>query len=185
MGENVKNQPLVWMDLEMTGLDPECERIIEVATLITDSELNLIAEGPVFYVSQSESLLDAMDEWNTSHHTESGLVELVRTQGVSEQEAEAATIAFLSEHIEAGKSPLCGNSIGQDRRFLVKYMPKLEAFLHYRNVDVSTIKELAARWRPDVMAGINKKGTHRAMDDIKESIEELRYYREHFFNISD
>lgn len=183
MGENLKSQPLVWMDLEMTGLDPECERILEVATIVTDSELNLIAEGPVFYVSQSETLLDAMDEWNTSHHTESGLVELVRTQGVSEQAAEAATIAFLSEHIEPGKSPLCGNSIGQDRRFLVKYMPALEAFLHYRNVDVSTIKELAARWRPDIAGGINKKGTHRALDDIKESIDELRHYRTHFFQV--
>jgi len=183
MDEKVVSQMLVWMDLEMTGLEPEHDRILEVATLVTDSDLNLVAEGPVFYVSQSEALIESMDEWNTTHHTQSGLVNLVRTQGVSEAEAENGTLAFLKEHVAQGSSPLCGNSIGQDRRFLVKYMPALESYLHYRNVDVSTVKELAARWRPDVLAGVKKKGTHRALDDIIESIEELKHYRDHFFKV--
>ena len=174
---------LVWMDLEMTGLDPERDRILEVATIITDAHLDILAEGPVFYVRQSERQLLGMDEWNTQHHTESGLVDLVRSQGVSEAEAEAGTLEFLKQHVAPGQSPLCGNSIGQDRRFLVKYMPALEDYLHYRNLDVSTVKELAARWRPDVAAGVVKANTHRALDDIKESIEELRYYRQHFFRI--
>ena len=178
------NQNLVWMDLEMTGLDPEVDRILEVATLVTDSELNLIAEGPVIYVRQSEELIAGMDEWNTKHHNESGLVGLVRDKGVSEQEAERATLAFLKEHTTARVSPLCGNSIGQDRRFLVKYMPELEDFLHYRNLDVSTVKELAARWRPDIAASHQKKNAHRALDDIQESIEELKHYRTHFFKMS-
>lgn len=178
------NQNLVWMDLEMTGLDPEVDRILEVATLVTDSELNLIAEGPVIYVRQSEEQIAGMDEWNTKHHNESGLVSLVREKGVSEQAAERSTLAFLKEHTNPGVSPLCGNSIGQDRRFLVKYMPELEDFLHYRNLDVSTIKELAARWRPDIAASHQKKGAHRALDDIQESIDELKHYREHFFRMS-
>lgn len=172
------------MDLEMTGLDPEHDRILEVATLVTDSELNLLAEGPVLYVKQTEDLLAGMDEWNTTHHTESGLLELVRERGVSEREAELSTLEFLKEHTANRLSPLCGNSIGQDRRFLVKYMPELEDFLHYRNVDVSTIKELAMRWRPDVASGYTKKNAHRALDDIKESIEELKHYRETFFRMS-
>ena len=172
------------MDLEMTGLDPEQDRILEVATLVTDSELNLLAEGPVLYVKQAEDLLAGMDEWNTTHHTESGLLDLVREQGVSEREAELATLEFLKEHTANRLSPLCGNSIGQDRRFLVKYMPELEDFLHYRNVDVSTIKELAFRWRPDVASDYTKKNAHRALDDIKESIEELKHYRENFFRMS-
>jgi oligoribonuclease len=174
---------LVWMDLEMTGLDPELERILEIATLVTDSELNIIAEGPVLYVKQDESLIEAMDEWNTQHHNDSGLINLVRTQGVSEHVAELATLEFLKEYVQEGASPLCGNSIGQDRRFLVKYMPELEAYLHYRNVDVSTIKELAARWKPGVVESLVKRGSHRALDDINESIEELKHYREHFFLI--
>lgn len=174
---------LIWMDLEMTGLDPEKERILEVATIVTDSALNVIAEGPLLYVRQDESLLAAMDEWNTKHHTESGLVQLVREKGVSETEAEQQTLEFLRQYTEPGKSPLCGNSIGQDRRFLVKYMPTLEAYVHYRNLDVSTIKELAARWRPDIAASMVKQNTHRALDDIKESIEELKHYRQHFFRM--
>ena len=177
------SENLVWMDLEMTGLDPDKERIIEIATIITDSSLAILAEGPVIYVKQKQSLLDRMDEWNTKHHTASGLVELVKTQGVSEAEAEAQTLSFIESHVEAGQSPLCGNSIGQDRRFLVKYMPQLEGYLHYRNLDVSTIKELAVRWRPDVAEGIKKQGAHRAIDDTRESIEELRFYRDNFFSL--
>ncbi|SHK33860.1 oligoribonuclease [Marinobacter antarcticus] len=174
---------LVWIDLEMTGLDPEKERIIEMATIITDSELNLVAEGPVIAVHQPDNLLDAMDEWCTRTHGESGLTKRVRESKVSEAEAEQQTIAFLKEYMESGKSPLCGNSIGQDRRFLVKYMPQLEDFFHYRNLDVSTVKELARRWRPDVLQGVKKQGSHQALDDIRDSINELRHYREHFFKL--
>ena len=181
---NSTNQNLVWMDLEMTGLDPEAERILELATLVTDSDLNLIAQGPVIYVRQSEDLIARMDEWNTKHHNESGLIDLVREKGISEREAERTTLAFLAEHTTAGVSPLCGNSIGQDRRFLVKYMPELESFMHYRNLDVSSVKELALRWRPDIAACYQKKGAHRALDDIVESIEELKHYRAHFFKMS-
>lgn len=174
---------LVWIDLEMTGLDPEKERIIEMATIITDSELNLVAEGPVIAVHQPDSLLDAMDDWCTRTHGESGLTKRVRESKVSAAEAEQQTIGFLKEYLEPGKSPLCGNSIGQDRRFLVKYMPQLEDFFHYRNLDVSTVKELARRWRPDVLAGVKKQGSHMALDDIRDSINELRHYREHFFKL--
>ncbi|AZT84646.1 oligoribonuclease [Marinobacter sp. NP-4(2019)] len=174
---------LVWIDLEMTGLDPEKEKIIEMATIVTDSELNLVAEGPVIAIHQPDSLLNAMDEWCTKTHGESGLTQRVKDSKVSEREAEQATIEFLKQHVEPGKSPLCGNSIGQDRRFLVKYMPELEGFFHYRNLDVSTIKELARRWRPDVLAGVKKKGSHLALDDIRDSINELRHYRETFFKL--
>ncbi|MEX2476510.1 oligoribonuclease [Marinobacter sp.] len=174
---------LVWIDLEMTGLDPEKEKIIEMAAIVTDSELNLVAEGPVIAIHQPDSLLSAMDEWCTRTHGESGLTQRVKDSKVSEQEAEQATIEFLKQHVEPGKSPLCGNSIGQDRRFLVKYMPELEDFFHYRNLDVSTIKELARRWRPDVLAGVKKKGSHLALDDIRDSINELRHYRETFFKL--
>lgn len=177
------SENLVWMDLEMTGLDPEVERILEIATIITDSSLNVIAEGPTLYVSQPQSFLDAMDEWNTSHHTESGLVARVQAEGISEAEAEQQTLAFIQQYVERGLSPLCGNSISQDRRFLVKYMPTLEAHLHYRNIDVSTIKELAVRWRPDVYKAVKKQGAHRAMDDIRESIDELQTYRAQFFQL--
>ncbi|MBT4161268.1 MAG: oligoribonuclease [Gammaproteobacteria bacterium] len=183
MTDNSTNQNLVWMDLEMTGLEPDTDRILEVATLVTDSNLKLLAEGPVYYVRQSDEVIAGMDEWNTEHHTESGLIERVRSEGVTEREAEEGTLAFLKEHVVNRESPLCGNSIGQDRRFLVRYMPELEAYLHYRNLDVSTVKELAARWRPDVANGIVKNNVHRALDDIKESIEELRYYRDNFFNL--
>ena len=180
---NSTNENLVWMDLEMTGLDPEAERILELVTLVTDSNLNLIAQGPVIYVRQSEDLIAGMDEWNTKHHHGSGLINLVREKGISEREAEQLTLAFLKEHTIAKVSPLCGNSIGQDRRFLVKYMPELADFLHYRNLDVSTVKELAERWRPDIAASHQKKGAHRALDDIIESIEELKHYRTHFFKM--
>jgi oligoribonuclease len=178
------SENLVWMDLEMTGLDPESERILEIATIITDSSLNVVAEGPVVVVMQSEKLLASMDDWNTEHHTASGLVDRVRAQGVPEAEAEQVTLDFVARYVEVGKSPLCGNSIGQDRRFLVKYMPRLEEYMHYRNVDVSSVKELAIRWRPDIASGILKKGAHRALDDIKESIDELKQYKSKFFRLS-
>jgi len=181
MGNYSEN--LVWMDMEMTGLDPESERILEIATIITDSSLAILAEGPVVTVKQSEALLTGMDEWNTEHHNDSGLVDRVRAEGVTESEAEQATLEFVSRYVDAGKSPLCGNSVGQDRRFLVRFMPKLEQFLHYRNLDVSTIKELAVRWRPELASNVQKTGAHRALDDIKESIEELKFYKEHFFKL--
>lgn len=174
---------LVWIDLEMTGLDPEKERIIEMATIITDSELNTVAEGPVLAIHQPDSLLDSMDEWCTNTHGASGLTQRVKDSRISEAEAEQQTLEFLKHHLIKGQSPLCGNSIGQDRRFLVKYMPELEDFFHYRNLDVSTIKELARRWRPDVLDGVKKKGSHLALDDIRDSIDELRHYREHFFKL--
>jgi len=180
-----QNSKLVWIDLEMTGLDPEKERIIEMATIITDSELNTVAEGPVIAISQPEGLLDAMDEWCTNTHGASGLTQRVKESNVTEAEAEQLTLEFLKEHLSAGESPLCGNSIGQDRRFLVKYMPELEAFFHYRNLDVSTIKELARRWRPDVLDGVKKKGSHLALDDIRDSINELRHYRAQFFKLQE
>lgn len=175
---------LVWIDLEMTGLDPEKERIIEMATIVTDSDLNIVAEGPVIAVHQPDSLLDAMDEWCTRTHGASGLTKRVQQSSITEAEAEKETLAFLQQYVASGQSPLCGNSIGQDRRFLVKYMPTLESFFHYRNLDVSTIKELARRWRPDILAGVKKKGSHIALDDIRDSIEELKHYREHFFKLS-
>ncbi|MBL4583278.1 MAG: oligoribonuclease [Pseudomonadales bacterium] len=175
---------LIWIDLEMTGLEPKNDRIIELAIIVTDSDLNFIAEGPVIAIHQPESALEAMDEWNTRTHGNSGLTERVRKSGISERNAENMTLEFLREHLEEGQSPMCGNSIGQDRRFLVKYMPQLEAFFHYRNLDVSSIKELAKRWRPDIAKGFHKKNTHQALDDIQESIAELSYYREHFFKMS-
>lgn len=175
------NTNLIWIDLEMTGLNPERDRIIEIATLITDSHLNLVAEGPVFAIHQPEELLAQMDEWNTTHHTSSGLVERVRQSKVSEAEAEAATLDFLQKHVSAGKSPMCGNSVWQDRRFLTRYMPTLEQFFHYRVVDVSTLKELALRWAPEIYNGIKKESKHLALDDIRESVEELRYYRDKLF----
>ncbi|MGM0766906.1 MAG: oligoribonuclease [Pseudomonadota bacterium] len=179
----VDESNLVWIDLEMTGLDPEKEKIIEMATIVTDSELNLVAEGPVIAIHQPNSLLDAMDEWCTRTHGESGLTQRVKDSKTSEREAELETIEFLKQYVAPGKSPLCGNSIGQDRRFLVKYMPELEDFFHYRNLDVSTIKELARRWQPDVLAGVKKKGSHLALDDIRDSIDELRHYRATFFKL--
>lgn len=164
----------------MTGLDPEVDRIIEIATIVTDSSLNVLEEGPVLVVKQDQKILDGMDEWNVTHHTASGLLERMKTDGVDQDYAEAQTLAFISRFVEAGQAPLCGNSIGQDRRFLVKYMKNLEAHLHYRNIDVSTVKELALRWRPELVSQVEKKGNHRAIDDIRESIEELKFYRDNF-----
>lgn len=171
---------LIWIDLEMTGLDPDSDLIIEIATVITDKDLNILAQGPVLAVHQSDASLAAMDDWNQQHHGQSGLIERVKASTIDAAEAERLTIAFLKEWVPENTSPICGNSIGQDRRFLYRYMPKLEAYFHYRNIDVSTLKELAARWAPDVKDGFNKESTHQALDDILESIEELRYYREHF-----
>lgn len=171
---------LIWLDLEMTGLLPETDRIIEIATLVTDAELNILAEGPVLAIKQSDSVLAGMDEWNQRHHGNSGLIDRVKASKLTEADAEKQTLAFLAQHCSPNTSPLCGNSICQDRRFMANYMPELEAFFHYRNLDVSSVKELARRWKPDILEGLKKKGSHQAMDDIKDSIEELRYYREHF-----
>ncbi len=171
---------LIWIDLEMTGLDSDSDRIIEIATIVTDAELNTLAEGPVFAIHQSEMVLGRMDEWNQKQHGGSGLLERVRQSRMDEAEAEAQTIAFLEQYIDKGQSPMCGNSICQDRRFLARTMPTLEAFFHYRNLDVSTLKELARRWAPAVLQGFSKTGSHLAMDDIRDSINELRHYREHF-----
>ncbi len=174
---------LIWIDLEMTGLNPERDRIIEVATIVTDKFLNCLAEGPVIAVYQSEQVLENMHEWCIHQHGQSGLTERVRESGQSERDAEMDTIQFLEQWVPEGKSPMCGNSICQDRRFLARYMPKLEAYFHYRHIDVSTIKELAARWEPEAIAGFTKKSTHLAMDDIRDSIAELKFYREKLFKI--
>ncbi|WP_339458991.1 oligoribonuclease [Pseudomonas sp. EA_105y_Pfl2_R69] len=176
-------QNLIWIDLEMTGLEPEKDVIIEMATIVTDSDLNILAEGPVIAVHQSDELLAGMDEWCTRTHGESGLTRRVRESKVGPAEAEAQTIAFLEQWVPKGQSPICGNSIGQDRRFLYRYMPTLEAYFHYRYLDVSTLKILADRWAPQIKEGFQKKGTHLALDDIRESIAELKYYREHFLKV--
>ncbi len=168
---------LIWIDMEMTGLVPESDRIIEIAVLVTDSQLNLIAEGPVLVLKQPDEVLAAMDSWNRSVHAKSGLVEKVKASTLDEAEAERRSIEFLSQHVPAGVSPMCGNSICQDRRFLARWMPKLEAFFLYRNLDVSTLKELVKRWKPEVVKGMKKEGKHEALADIYESIEELKYYR--------
>jgi len=181
MSENDDN--LIWVDLEMTGLDPDRDQIIEIASIVTDAQLQVLAEGPVLAVSQSRQLLDNMDEWNTEHHTNSGLVQRVLDSDLTLVDAEAATLKFVSSFVAQGKSPMCGNSICQDRRFMVRGMPKLEAWFHYRNIDVSTIKELTRRWNPTILEGFTKRGTHLALDDIRESIEELLYYRQHVFAI--
>ena len=174
------SQHLIWIDLEMTGLNPDSDLIIEIATVVTDKDLNILAQGPVLAVHQSDEALAAMDDWNQKHHGESGLIDRVKASTINAAEAERLTIEFLKQWVPENTSPICGNSIGQDRRFLYRYMPKLEAYFHYRNIDVSTLKELAARWAPEVKNGFNKESTHQALDDIIESIEELRYYREHF-----
>ena len=171
---------LIWIDLEMTGLNPEADRIIEVATIVTDSQLNVLAEGPVIAVHQEDQIMNSMDEWNTRTHGKTGLTERVKNSRTVENEAEKQTIDFLKQYVGKNQSPMCGNSICQDRRFLARYMPELEAWFHYRNLDVSSIKELAKRWKPDILGGYSKKNTHQAMDDIRESIEELQYYRKHF-----
>jgi oligoribonuclease len=172
---------LIWIDLEMTGLVPERDRVIEIATVVTDGDLVVIAEGPVIAVRQTEATLAAMDEWNTRTHTGSGLVARVRASGVDEAAAERATLAFLSAHLPANRSPMCGNSVCQDRRFLARWMPELERFFHYRNLDVSTLKELARRWAPEVAAGVSKDSRHTALADVHESIAELRHYRAALF----
>ena len=174
------NQNLIWIDLEMTGLDPKNDRIIELATIVTDSNLVILAEGPVFAIHQSAERLAGMDAWNTRQHNLSGLVDRVKASTVTEQEAERQTVAFLSQWVDRGKSPMCGNSICQDKRFLCEYMPDLAAFFHYRLIDVSTIKELVSRWEPSLMSGVEKQSKHLALDDVKDSIAELVYYRQHF-----
>ncbi|QJD98709.1 oligoribonuclease [Massilia forsythiae] len=174
---------LVWIDMEMTGLDPDGDRIIEVAAVVTDPDLNVIAEGPVFAIHQSDATLDKMDNWNKGTHGRSGLIDRVKASTVDEARAEQELIAFLKQYVPAGKSPMCGNSICQDRRFMARGMPKLEAFFHYRNLDVSTLKELCRRWKPELASGFKKAQKHTALADIIESIEELRYYREHFIKL--
>ncbi|HDP89113.1 MAG TPA: oligoribonuclease [Thioalkalivibrio sp.] len=174
---------LIWIDLEMTGLDTMNDAIIEIATVVTDRDLNMLDEGPVIAIHQADEVLAAMDEWNTRQHGQSGLTERVRHSDCDEARAEAETIAFLQQWVPAGASPMCGNSICQDRRFLARCMPGLEAYFHYRNLDVSSIKELARRWAPEVARGFNKESSHLALDDIRDSIEELRYYREHFMRL--
>jgi oligoribonuclease len=179
------NQHLIWIDLEMTGLIPERDRIIEIATVVTDAQLNVLAEGPVLAIQQPEARLLAMDAWNTKQHNASGLVDRVRASQFSEREAEQQTLAFLRQYLDAGKSPMCGNSICQDRRFLYLYMPELAEFFHYRNLDVSTLKELMLRWSPALCAGVKKQSKHLALADIHDSIDELRYYREHFIRLPE
>jgi oligoribonuclease len=174
---------LVWLDMEMTGLDPDRDRIIELAVVVTNSQLEVIAESAVWAVHQTDEVLAAMDEWNQKTHGKSGLIDRVKSSRLSEAEVEEQCLEFLKRHVPAGKSPMCGNSICQDRRFMARYMPKLEAYFHYRNLDVSTLKELCKRWVPEVAKGVKKGGKHEALADIYESIEELKYYREHFLKV--
>jgi len=174
---------LIWIDLEMTGLDTQADYIIEVATIVTDKNLNILEEGPVIAVHQDDQVLNGMDDWNRKHHGQSGLIERVRASTVDAAEAERQTVEFLSRYIPGGASPMCGNSICQDRRFLARLMPAMEAYFHYRNLDVSTLKELARRWAPAVYTAHNKNTTHQALQDIRDSIAELAYYREHFLKV--
>ena len=174
---------LIWIDLEMSGLSPERDRIIEVAVVVTDTQLDIVAEGPVLAVHQDDAVLDGMDAWNKSTHARSGLIARVKASRLAEADVEAQVIAFLTQHVPTDASPMCGNSICQDRRFLARYMPDLEAYFHYRNLDVSTLKELARRWKPAIVPGFAKQGKHEALADIYESIEELRYYREHLLQL--
>jgi len=171
---------LLWLDMEMTGLSPDTDRIIELAIVVTDADLNTVAEGPVLVVHQPDAVMDAMDNWNKGTHGKSGLIDRVKASALSEAEAEAQMLAFVKQHVPARTSPMCGNSICQDRRFMARYMPQLEAFFHYRNLDVSTLKELAKRWRPGLCEGFKKASKHEALADIYESIDEMKYYREHF-----
>ncbi len=180
-----KADHLIWIDLEMTGLDTTQDRIIEIATIITDSQLEIVKEGPVLAIFQSENILTAMDDWNKRQHKGSGLLERVRTSKISEKEAEKQTLEFVMTYVPPNKSPMCGNSICQDRRFLARCMPILEQYFHYRNLDVSTLKELAYRWSPRILDGLKKKSKHLALEDVKDSITELRYYREHLFRLDD
>jgi len=174
---------LVWMDLEMTGLDPDRDRVIEVAIVVTDSQLNTLVEAPVLVVHQDDAVLDAMDQWNKSTHARSGLIDKVKASVLNEYDVEDRLLAFLAQHVPGKTSPMCGNSICQDRRFLARHMPRLEAYFHYRNLDVSTVKELARRWKPEIVKGLVKQGKHEALADIYESIEELKYYRENFLKL--
>ena len=177
----ISKDNLIWIDLEMTGLNPDTDVIIEIATIVTDSDLNVLAEGPTLAVRQPQAVMDAMDDWNTRQHGNSGLTARVLTSDIDMAEAEGQTIAFLEQWVPKGASPMCGNSICQDRRFLWRGMPQLEAFFHYRNLDVSTVKELAKRWRPEIADGVKKSSSHLAMDDIRDSIAELQHYRKYFF----
>ncbi len=174
------NNNLIWVDMEMTGLNPDTDRIIEVALVITDSQLNTVAEGPVLVVHQPNEILDGMDKWNQSTHSKSGLIDKIKASKLTEAEVEAQMIEFLKLHVPSGISPMCGNSICQDRRFMVRSMPQLETYFHYRNLDVSTLKELAKRWKPEITAGFSKDGKHEALADIYDSINELKHYRQHF-----
>jgi len=174
---------LIWIDMEMSGLDPETDKVLEVALIVTDSRLNTLAEAPALVVHQPDAVLERMDDWNKSTHAKSGLVGRVKSSVLSESQVETQMIAFLAQHVPSGISPMCGNSVHQDRRFLARHMPALEAYFLYRNLDVSTLKELAKRWKPEIMAGLTKHGKHEALADIQESIEELKYYREHFLKL--
>lgn len=176
---------LVWLDMEMTGLDPERERIIEMAAVVTEPDLTVVAESPVFVVHQSDELLAAMDKWNQSTHGKSGLIDKVKASTLTEAQAEQQMLEFLKQHVAPGKSPLCGNSVSQDRRFMYRYMPEMERFFHYRTIDVSTLKELARRWRPALLKGFAKQSKHEALADIYESIDEMRYYRENFIRLEN
>ena len=176
----VNNNNLIWIDMEMSGLIPDSDRILEVALVVTDSQLKVVADAPVLAVHQSDSILDNMDKWNKSTHAKSGLIDKVKASKLNEDEVEKDMIAFLQKYVPPNISPMCGNTICQDRRFLARTMPKLEAYFHYRNLDVSTLKELVKRWKPDILAGLTKQGKHEALADIYDSIAELKYYREHF-----
>lgn len=171
---------LIWLDMEMSGLLPDTDRILELAAVVTDAELNVLAESPVLVIHQSDAVLDGMDAWNKGTHGRSGLIDKVKASTLTEAEASTQMIAFLKEYVPAGKSPMCGNSICQDRRFMARYMPELESYFHYRNLDVSVFKELARRWKPEIYSGFKKASRHEALADIYESIDELKYYREHF-----
>lgn len=175
---------LVWVDMEMSGLDPDKDKVLEIALIVTDKDLNLVEEGPVLVVHQPDTVLDGMDSWNKGTHGKSGLIDKVKASTLSEAEVEARVLAFMEKHVPKRTSPMCGNSICQDRRFLARHMPQLEAYFHYRNMDVSTLKELAARWRPELKDGFKKANSHTALADILESIEELKYYREHFIRLA-